>query len=128
MLTTRIKSSSVIKNIALMRSQGATEALVRTMHIDIHGLEDGDLHQRINPRTIQQTADIEGNSPGVECQQICIFHQRPTALQELLFYRSRRLLMPSGEELLETGGATFLTLTVVGIVIIEHTREEIALG
>ena len=36
--------------------------------------------------------------------------------------------MPTGEELLETGRATLLTPAVVGIVIIEHTREKCAFG
>ena len=40
----------------------------------------------------------------------------------------RRLLVPTGEELLETRRTPLLTLAVVGIVIIEHTREKCALG
>ena len=94
---------------------------MRTVHIDVHRLKDGDLHERIDPRTIQQTGDVEGDGSGVEGKQVGVFHQRTATLQELFPYLGRRLLVPTGEELLETGRATLLTPAVVGIVIIEHT-------
>ena len=101
---------------------------MRTMHIDIHRLENGDLHERIDPRAIQQTGDVEGDGTRIKCQQVGVFHQRTAALQELFTHLGRRLLVPAGEEPLETGGTTFLTLTVVRIIIIEQTREQRTLG
>ena len=66
---------------------------------------------------------------GCWCQrQVGVFHQRTATLQELFPYLGRRLLVPTGEELLETRRTPLLTLAVVGIVIIEHTREKCALG
>ena len=126
--TARIKRAAIVEDVTLMWGERTTERLVRTVHIDVHRLEDGDLHERIDPRTIQQTGDIKGDGSGVEGEQVGVFHQRTAALQELLPYRGRRLLVPTGEELLETGRASLLTPAVVGIVIIEHTREECALG
>ena len=128
MKSTRIKGTSVIENITLMRRQRATERLVPVTHINIHRLEDGDLHQRIDPRAIQQAADVKGDGTGVESEQVRVFHQRPAALQELFTHRSGGLLMPTGEEPLETGRTTLLTTAVVGIVIVEHTREKRAFG
>ena len=98
------------------------------VHVHVHGLEDGKLNKRVHPWTIQQTGNVDGDGTGVECKQIGVLHQRTTALEELLTDVLAGVLLPTDDELLELGGTLLLTLAVVGIVKIEGTSQQIALG
>ena len=98
------------------------------VHVHVHGLENSYLYQRVNPGTIQQTGDIDGDGTSVECKQVGVLHQRATACKQFLTGIFRRILLPALKELLELWGALFLTLAIVGVIIIEHAREELTLG
>ena len=103
------------------------------VHIEVHHVQDSNLQQGIDPGTVQQTGDVDGDGPQVESEQIGIFHQWQTARTEILTQCLGHVLgigpfcLHLLEERLEPRGALFLTLAVVGIVVVEDTVEQFLL-
>ena len=95
------------------------------MHIDVHGLKNGQLNKGIDPRTIQQACNVDRDGARIERQQVGVFHQRTTACKQLLTHGFRGLLLPLREETLEMRCTLLLTFAVVGVIIIERARKEI---
>ena len=97
--------------------------LMIAMHIDIHQRERQYLYQREKVGHIEQTSDIDGDGPHIECEHVGILHQREGTLAEVgtqivRNQRGIRITLPDmGIELLEGWRAALLTDAVVAVEI-----------
>ena len=105
------------------------------VHVNIQNGQHQNLKQQIYPWTIQQTGDIETYRPGVECQQVGVFHQGTTPFHEIGTYLgdgqrfiTRFCILSADfqiffEKCLKTWGAFLLTLAILRVVKIEQTGK-----
>ena len=53
-------------------------------HVEIEGGQHSQLKEEVQPRFVNQTADIQSDGACIEGQDVGILHQRQTALSELI--------------------------------------------
>ena len=54
------------------------------VHVNIQTAQHHNLKKWENPRLVNETGNVETDGSCIECEQIGVFHQWPTTLQEML--------------------------------------------
>lgn len=102
-------------------------------HIEIQSCEHKDFHKQVEPWEIEQKSYVEGDGTGVECEDVCPFHQGEAEPSELIakglgyVLRVAIFLLQFLLEELELGRLLFLIACVVDIGEQEEFVDEVSL-